>query len=129
MPMPDPVMVVCVDGPTRGRLRAVMSGTRFQIYDTPIITSVGIPDPYDLGPEALTYHVHRIPFLDFDIRIASMQIDANNINPYDIISCLFNESGRQATYRVNNEQTTARRQSKDSRITDQSYRRDHRHIR
>ncbi len=105
MPMPDPVMVVCVDGPTRGRLRAITSaeGTRFQIYDPPVITTVKIPAQDDLGLKALTYHVHQIHLLGFVTRIASLQIDQDKIDPYDVISCLFNEAGRQATYRVNGE--------------------------
>jgi len=103
MPMPDPVMLVCVDGPTRGRLRTVTSGTRFHAYDMPIITSTKGTDQYDLDLKDLTYHVHQIHLLGFVTRIASMQLNATDIDPYDIITSLFSEAGRQATYRVNNE--------------------------
>jgi hypothetical protein len=96
----NPVMVLCVDGPTRGRLRAVTSGTRFLVYDNPVVTSIRIPDLYDRDLEALTYHVHIVTLLGFATRIASLQIDQNKIDPYDIIHALFSEAGRQATYRV-----------------------------
>lgn len=98
-------MVVCVDGPTRGRLRAVTSGekTRFHAYDMSAVTATRVEDSHDLVFDALTYHVHQIAFLGFCVRVASMQIDPANIDPYDVISSLFNEAGRQATYRVNSE--------------------------
>ncbi len=105
MSMPNPVMVVCVDGPTRGRLRAVTGGekTRFHAYDMSAITATRVEDTANLVFDALTYHVHIISFLGFGIRIASMKMNANEIDPYDIITTLFNEAGRQATYRVNQE--------------------------
>jgi hypothetical protein len=101
--MADPVMVICIDGPTRGRLRAVTGGerTRFNIYDPSAVTAITVPDSTDLVFSPLTYHVHLISFLGFGIRVASMQIDPADIDPYDIISAIFNEAGRQATYRVN----------------------------
>jgi hypothetical protein len=103
MPVPDPVIVLCVDGPARGRLRAVTGGerTRFHAYDTPVVTSIKVPDSYDLDLETLTYHVHQIRLLGFVTRIASMQIDQKKIDQYDVISALFSEAGRQATYRAN----------------------------
>jgi hypothetical protein len=103
MSIPDPVMVVCIDGPTRGRLRAITSPekTRFHAYDMTVITAAKAGETTELTFHPLTYHVHRISFLGFDIRVASMQIDISNIDPYDVISAIFNESGRQATYRVN----------------------------
>ncbi len=104
MPMPDPVMVVCVDGPTRGRLRAVTGSekTRFNIYD--MAAQPAIPQRHDEPTlQSLVYHVHQIYLLGFVTRIASLQIDQDKIDPYDVISCLFNEAGRQATYRVNGE--------------------------
>lgn len=103
MSMPDPVMVVCVDGPTRGRLRAVTGGEkiRFHAYDMQAVTAIKAPDSYDLNLNLLTYHVHLISFLGFGIRVASMQLNPADIDPYDIISAIFNEAGRQATYKGN----------------------------
>jgi hypothetical protein len=103
MSMPDPVMVLCVDGPTRGRLRAVTgsSKTRFHAYDMPPISPSTRDSSYaDMSSSVLTYHVHQIRLLGFVTSIASMQIDQNKIDPYDIIEALFNETGRQATYRI-----------------------------
>jgi hypothetical protein len=104
MPIPDPVMVICVDGPTRGRLRAVTGGqkTRFQVYDVSV-QPLPDPDGEDITLPTLDYHVHQIHLLGFTTRIASIQINQDNIDPYDVISCLFSEAGRQATYRVNGE--------------------------
>jgi hypothetical protein len=103
MPISDPVMVVCVDGPTRGKLRAVTGGerTRFHAYDMMAVTTTRVADTTDVVFDALTYHVHLISFLGFGIRVASMHLNATDIDPYDIITSLFNEAGRQATYRVN----------------------------
>lgn len=97
-------MVVCIDGPTRGRLRAVTGNekTRFNIYDTSVRPVPG-PGGEDITLPTTAYHVHQIHLLGFVTRIASIQINQDNIDPYDVISCLFNEAGRQATYRVNGE--------------------------
>jgi hypothetical protein len=105
MSMIDPVMVVCVDGPSRGRLRAVTSPerTRFHAYDMSAVTATKVEGTAGLAFDMMTYHVHQISFLGFSVRVASMKLNANEIDPYDIISCLFNEAGRQATYRVNKE--------------------------
>jgi hypothetical protein len=97
--MPDPAMVLCIDGPLCGRLRAV-KGIRFQAYDLPPVNAAWANDRTDLVTEALTYHVHDIHLLGFMTRIASLQIDQNKIDPYDVISSLYSEAGRQATYRV-----------------------------
>lgn len=102
----DPTMVICIDGPTRGRLRSVKGGerTRFHAYDMPLPPPL-IPRDHSLDWDniimpVLTYHVHTISFLGFGIRVASMQLNPADIDPYDVITALFNESGRQATYRV-----------------------------
>lgn len=101
----DPAMVVCIDGPTRGRLRAVTGGerTRFHAYDMPLPPSLSENTTgwNEIIMPVLTYHVHTISFMGFYIRVASIQIDVDKIEPYDIITTLFNESARQATYRIN----------------------------
>jgi hypothetical protein len=100
--MSDPTMIVCVDGPTRGRLRAVTDGsmTRFHAYEMMNVTQLTWRDADDIITPALTYHVHNISFWSFCIRIASIHENAIDIDPYDVITALFNESARQATYRV-----------------------------
>jgi hypothetical protein len=101
MSMPDPVMVLCVDGPARGRLRAVTSSsrTRFQVYDMAVLPATDLGNE-DMTLSKQTYHVHEIHMFGFVTRIASLQIDQNKIDPYDVISTLYSEAGRQATYRV-----------------------------
>ena len=103
MPLNDATMVVCIDGPTRGRLRAVTNGerTRFHAYDMPAVTATKGENAGELVMDALTYHVHIISFLGFGIRVASMHMSPSDIDPYDVISTLFNEAARQATYRTN----------------------------
>lgn len=103
--MPDPVMVVCVDGPSRGKLRAVTGGERkmFLAYDNPMpSTSIHNSSPNwdDVTIPVLTYHVHTIHLLGFLIRVASLHINTRDINPYDVLELLFSESARQATYRA-----------------------------
>jgi hypothetical protein len=100
--MSDPVMVLCVDGPSRGRLRAVTGGERirFHVYDyRPIAVTLLGDDRKELNADTLTYHVHQIFLLGFITRIASIHINQDDINPYDIIETLFSEPARQATYR------------------------------
>jgi hypothetical protein len=103
MAIGEPSMCVCVDGPMRGRLVS-SAEPHFGAYGGPIMSSSRpVPqDPVkDINFMHLTYHVHQISFLGFGIRVASMNLDPSRINTYDVISCIFSEAGRQATYRVN----------------------------
>lgn len=63
--------------------------------------SLGSSSPFDVTFDTMTYHVHTISFLGFGIRVASLHLTPSKIDPYDVVSVLFNEVARQATYRVN----------------------------
>lgn len=93
-------MVLALDGPERGKLRmlADSSSNCYMVSQFAPVTA-----PIDYGQEVmlkpLTYHIHKILFLGFIIRVASLKLLPDDIDPYDVIELLLTDAARQATER------------------------------
>lgn len=90
-----PIALV-IDGPEHGRIRLVY-GERFIVKQLPQITD---HIPYEeVILTDIIYYVHKILFLGFIIRVASVHGLVDEIDRYDVVELLLTDMARQATER------------------------------
>lgn len=84
--------VLFVDGPEAGEIRDV-KGWRIQAYVP--ATSPILGDPNDeVALKPLVYHIHRFVICGRILRLASLKLNADDINLYRVFSLIVSDKGK-----------------------------------